>query len=247
MKHLILLALLAIIGFRELQAQNSFPSSGNVGIGTTTPSYPLQIITSSNIPAQFVTTTTDNTRISVQNNTGFVNLGIGATTPHPYVWSSTGYFFIGDDGGPTIFVAGMHGGNVGIGTTNPGSYKLAVEGTIAARKVIVTATNPFPDYVFGPNYPLPSLDTLSHFIRTFRHLPEIPVADSVTKNGLDLESNQVILLKKIEELTLYVIEQNQRSQQQERKLEAMARELRELKAGTARTHRSRRRPIPLAK
>ena len=97
-------------------------------------------------------------------------------------------------------------GNVGIGTTNPGTNKLAVEGTIAARKVVVTATNPFPDYVFQPSYNLPSLDSVAQFLQANHHLPEIPSADSVAKNGLDLGGNQVVLLKKIEELTLYTIE-----------------------------------------
>ena len=85
--------------------------------------------------------------------------------------------------------------------------KLAVEGTIASRKVIVTQVNPMPDYVFDKGYPLPSLDSVNRYIQDHHHLPDIPSADSVAKTGFDLGGNQTALLKKIEELTLYVIEQ----------------------------------------
>ncbi len=98
-------------------------------------------------------------------------------------------------------------GNVGIGTTNPGSYKLAVEGTLGARKVKVTQVNPWADYVFEDNYKLPSLQELEKFIRINKHLPEVPSGSEVERNGLDLGDNQALLLKKIEELTLYIINQ----------------------------------------
>jgi hypothetical protein len=101
-------------------------------------------------------------------------------------------------------------GTVGIGTATPGSNVLAVEGTIGARKVVVTQTNPFPDYVFEPGYMLTPLDSLRRYVESYRHLPDIPSAGSVEKNGLDLGGNQAALLKKIEELTLYILDQDKR-------------------------------------
>jgi len=101
-------------------------------------------------------------------------------------------------------------GNVGIGTAMTGSSKLAVEGTIAARKVIVTQVSPWPDYVFDKAYILPSLTRLSQYIQANHHLPDMPAVDSVAMNGLDLGGNQAALLKKIEELTLYVIHLNEK-------------------------------------
>lgn len=113
------------------------------------------------------------------------------------------------------------GGSVAIGTTNPGSNQLAVQGTIAANKVIVTLQSPFPDYVFDRGYSLPPLDSLSVYIRAHHHLPDLPTADTVNKNGLDLGSNQTALVKKIEELTLYVIRQNKETQALKEKIKTL--------------------------
>ena len=117
-------------------------------------------------------------------------------------------------------------GNVGIGTSNTGSNKLAVEGTIGARKMVVTQTNPFPDYVFDCDYALPSLRSLSSYIQAHHHLPELPSADSVARGGLDLGSNQTALVKKIEELTLYILDQDKHRAEQDRKMEELNRMLR---------------------
>jgi len=68
----------------------------------------------------------------------------------------------------------------------------------------------WPDYVFEPTYQIPDLDSLEKFIKINGHLPEIPKAEDIKKNGFDLGENQAALLKKIEELTLIVIEQNKR-------------------------------------
>lgn len=99
-------------------------------------------------------------------------------------------------------------GSVGIGTTTMGTFKLAVEGTIGARKIIVTQTSPWPDYVFDKNYKLPSLEEIEKFIKLNNHLLGIPSAKEVEKNGVDVGINQALLLKKIEELTLIAIEQD---------------------------------------
>lgn len=96
-------------------------------------------------------------------------------------------------------------GNVGIGTIAPGTSKLAVEGTIAARRVKVTQAATWPDYVFEEHYALPSLQKTEAFIRENKHLPEVPSAKEVAENGQDLGDMNAILLKKVEELTLHLI------------------------------------------
>jgi hypothetical protein len=97
-------------------------------------------------------------------------------------------------------------GNVGIGTTNPGSYKLAVEGTIGARKVKVTSVAGWADHVFEPGYALPSLHEIETYIKTHKHLPGIPSEQEVKAEGFDLAEMNKLLLQKVEELTLHLIE-----------------------------------------
>jgi hypothetical protein len=97
-------------------------------------------------------------------------------------------------------------GNIGIGTASPGSYKLAVEGMIGGRKIKVTQQATWADFVFQPDYELPSLRAVDNYIRDNKHLPGIPTAEEVRKDGLDLGEMNKLLLQKVEELTLYMIE-----------------------------------------
>jgi len=107
-------------------------------------------------------------------------------------------------------------GNVGIGTLDPGSFKLAVEGKVGASEVVVTLTRPWPDYVFEPRYDLPSLTELETYIKANKHLPEVPTAGEVEENGLNLGEMNALLLKKVEELTLYLIEQHKINEEQKK-------------------------------
>lgn len=100
-------------------------------------------------------------------------------------------------------------GNVGIGTTSTGIHKLAVEGSIGARKVKVNQTG-WADFVFEPDYQLPSLQEVERFVRKHKHLPDIPSAKEVEDEGLDLGEMNRRLLQKIEEQMLYIIELNNR-------------------------------------
>lgn len=110
-------------------------------------------------------------------------------------------------------------GKVGIGTTAAitGNYKLVVEGVIGAQKIKVTQLG-WADYVFAPDYKLPPLQDLETYIKQHQHLPDVPSADEVSKNGIDLGDNQAVLLKKIEELTLYVIELNKKNEELQKRL-----------------------------
>lgn len=95
-------------------------------------------------------------------------------------------------------------GNVGIGTNVPGSYKLAVEGTIGARKVKVTQGT-WADFVFQKSYQLPSIDSVEAYIGKHQRLPDIPSEEDVIKHGLDLGEMNKNLLQKVEEQMLYII------------------------------------------
>lgn len=114
---------------------------------------------------------------------------------------------------------------VGIGTnliSNPNNYKLAVDGTIGAKEVVVeTTSTTWPDYVFDGNYQLMPLPELNTYLKKYKHLPEIPTADEIEETGQSLGEMNTLLLKKIEELTLYVIQLEGKSNFLEKEKEAM--------------------------
>src|SRR5205085_650054 len=97
---------------------------------------------------------------------------------------------------------------VGIGTTNPDA-RLTVKGDIHTREVRVdVAGGVGPDYVFEKNYDLLSLTELETYINQNKHLPEVPSAKEMEKDGLNLKEINLILLKKVEELTLHLIDKD---------------------------------------
>jgi len=113
------------------------------------------------------------------------------------------------------------GSSVGVGTTNVNNYALAVNGSAIFTAAWVKPYANWPDYVFGTDYQLPSLDSVSTYIQKYRHLPDIPSADSIQSKGVDLGGTQAALLKKIEELTLYVIDQNKKMEAQDKKIKEL--------------------------
>ncbi|MDD5569684.1 MAG: hypothetical protein PHD97_00840 [Bacteroidales bacterium] len=164
--------------------------SGNVGIGTTTPAQKLEV----NGAIKIGTTTTaspgtikwDGTNFMGYNGTSWLNFGSS-------VWTINGNN-----------IYNSNTGNVGIGTTNPGTYKLAVVGSIHAYEVVVETS--WSDFVFEQNYKLRTLAEVEKYINEHKHLPDVPSASDVEKNGVNLGKTDAILLQKIEELTLYMIE-----------------------------------------
>ena len=98
-------------------------------------------------------------------------------------------------------------GKVGIGTINTYGYELAVLGKILADEVMIKHPVAWGDYVFKPDYNLMPLNELSLFIKKNQHLPNVPSEKEVMENGYGLAEMNEILLKKVEELTLYILEQ----------------------------------------
>ena len=218
---------------------------GNIGIGTTTPGNRLEIQT---------VNTLDGLKVSTSGGT-FIRI-------HPNNLTSTAYNGItvaGDAGlifgGPfsnnvnfgfviAPWASAMSGvridknGNVGINTNDTKTYQLAVNGSAIFTKAVVKLYANWPDYVFHKDYHLPSLDSLSSYLKANNHLPEMPSADSVMKNGLDLGATQALMLKKIEELTLYIIAQDRTIRQRDREAEEKERAFKILEDRIMRLERS---------
>lgn len=112
------------------------------------------------------------------------------------------------------------GTRVGIGTTTvPAEYVLAVNGKAIVEEIKVQLNENWPDYVFDEQYHLKDLTHLENYIKTNKHLPNIPKAEDVEKDGYELSEMDSKLLEKIEELTLYIIEQNKKIIELEKRLE----------------------------
>jgi hypothetical protein len=190
-------------GGNELKERMRIMNTGYVGIGTTNPSQKLHVAESGAVIGLFENITgTADVRLIVKNTldqfqTGIDNIG--------------GYFQLAGGTPLRTYINGLErmritaGGNMGIGTEDPGEYKLAVNGKIRAKKLIVETG--WSDYVFADDYKLRSLSSVESFIKQNKRLPDIPSAKEVEKNGISVGENQALLLKKIEEMTLYMIAQ----------------------------------------
>ena len=110
-------------------------------------------------------------------------------------------------------------GSVSVGLEDT-TQNLNVNGTIYSKEVKVQTVIPQPDYVFEEDYPLKSLSSVESFINENKHLPEIPSAKEVAKNGVDLAAMNMLLLRKVEELTLYLFQQENRIKELESKLKS---------------------------
>ncbi|SEN89468.1 hypothetical protein SAMN04488505_11469 [Chitinophaga rupis] len=112
-------------------------------------------------------------------------------------------------------------GSVGIGATDTKGYKLAVNGNAIFTKVKVEPFAGWPDYVFEEDYALPSLAVVEKYINEHKHLPDMPSAQEVQKEGLDIGEMNKQLLQKVEELTLYIIQLKKDSEAQKQMIQEL--------------------------
>ena len=193
------------LGFRTKNIERlTILPTGNVGIGTITPT--AQFHTTGTVRLAGLTCDSTKTRVLVSDTSG--NL---------FYRSASGL------GGHWLYTNGTQYDsldNIAIGTSNPQGYKLAVNGTAIFTKVKVKTAGTWPDYVFGNDYQLPDLQWLDNYLARYRHLPGIASEAEVQKDGIDVGEHQAALLKKIEELTLYLIDENKKLQTQADQMKA---------------------------
>jgi hypothetical protein len=215
-------------------------SMGNVGIGTTSTYFKVHlsksILEEANLNSGYGTLA-----VGANNSERAINFGVGQKS----TWIQSLNNISNSLGGSSHLNLQPVGGNVGIGLgiASPGAtlevkgnviigsvsapntnYKLFVETGILTEKVkvAVKTTINWSDYVFAKEYELESLNCVEEYIKENKHLQNIPSAEEVVKDGIDLGEMDAKLLAKIEELTLYLIEQN-------KKLESLQNEVNSLK------------------
>lgn len=203
-------------GLYQVDATDDNYFAGNVGIGTVTPysHSRLHIKAPAANPWGIMAESSSNDRVIAMSHTGTHGvvavsyLGGSGYTPLQFWTENQPRMTINTDG------------NVGIGTSSP-NQKLTVKGTIYGEEIKVDLSVPGPDYVFEDDYKLPSLAETEDYIKENKHLPEVPSAKEMEENGIKLGEMNMLLLKKVEELTLYVIEQNKRLDAQQKEIEAL--------------------------
>lgn len=193
--------------------------AGNVGIGTSNPLTPLSVVGVATVTVN--NATGDNSNLLLYNNNALNT----SHDPRGTIWldndghlkirSVTGYGTAFRNTSNTSDIMTVTDNGLSIGTsTMPSGYSFAVNGSAIATSITVRQY-PWSDYVFKKDYRLPSLGEVKAYVELNHHLPEIPSEKEIATNGLNLGDMDKLLTKKVEELTLYLIEKDEKEKEQQ--------------------------------
>ncbi|MCJ8212048.1 pyocin knob domain-containing protein [Mucilaginibacter sp. RS28] len=210
---------------------------GKVGIGTTNPG--------SNLTIKGISA---GVSIHCVGQGYFGSLAFNRESATGSIFDPTGYAYQINNGGPdkSLHFQIYNGngsavtgdaltlspsGNLGISTADTHGYRLAVNGAAIATSITVKEFNQWPDYVFKAQYNLTKLSDIKTYVDQHHHLPEIPSAQEIETNGANLGELVKLQMKKIEELTLYLIEKDKKDQKQQHEINRLKQQVTALLAG----------------
>lgn len=256
--YLATLLIITSVIFTTQGQTNSISEIGRVGIGVTVPLAALDVRTSEGkgTPVAIFNNTFGDYSREVQDNRPFVvKRGIGAGEAiYTFVQDTEAIYEYRNDessnrmvfrmvntdtesGGGTNSnrneVLTLHGngsgGGISVGSSNlPLGYQLSVDGKILAEEIQIKLSQSWPDYVFAEDYQLRPLSELAEYIQKNKHLPDVPAQEEVAEQGISLGTMNVKLLQKVEELTLYLLEQNKQMLVQSERIDDLTQQVQEL-------------------
>lgn len=196
------------------------PSNGYIGIGTAAPLAPLHVVGDVMINSNY------RFKLGAEDPTNSVFTMYKASGSQATFMDFVGNVYfrrftsagnqgaqlaLQNDGTVTIGVTERHDGTA----VNTQGFKFMVNGGILCEQVKVIADVPNSDHVFKPDYKLMSLEELKIYVNQNKHLPEVPSAQEFAENGYSLGKMDDLLLRKVEELTLYIIQLQEQVKQQQ--------------------------------
>jgi hypothetical protein len=211
---LFIICLISCIDTAKSQT-NYINQSGNVGIGNLSPTTLFQVGAGTGLlhaggplGILFKAGTGDRSLMEIHSPDGKNRLILQSLSDALYLLSF--------DQKPLLLQS--TGGKVAVGTDYPdANAMLTVKGQIVSQEIKVT-TNAGADFVFDQSYLLPPLQDVAKFVEKNKHLPEVPSAKDMTTNGVELGKLNILLLQKVEELTLYLIQKDNQLQDQQKQI-----------------------------
>ncbi len=192
-------------------------NNGKIGIGLTSPSPDLKLEINGNMAVQAGQKMVLSGGIDHFSYVTYEDGNLCGLYPGSTVFGGFNGSFVFMDGEDCGEVLTIQGGitnalkmRIGANNSTMGNHLLAVSGSAIFTKAFVKNTTNWPDYVFEEKYQLMPIPELEKYLKQNKHLPGVPSAKEIEKDGINLGENQSILLKKVEELTLYIIGQNKK-------------------------------------